>query len=219
MRTRNLNLVFALTSIALLLTFSLMVWADYNREWKKHQLAFNKLDVKVTEEQRAAAAGKVDAAKVKALEAQVAEGEKEAAARTEDLRKARAELKRLERDLVPGGPGLPLHQGPHRRGPLRLRGGRAQGREESAAARKKKLDELEAQWNQYRLDREKVEADQAVAKASITAIEGTEQTAQKALEELYIERTRLDSRLAAIEPGLVSTVRNLPILDMASTRR
>ena len=31
-RTQKLNVVFALTSLGLLVVFSLMVWADYDRE-------------------------------------------------------------------------------------------------------------------------------------------------------------------------------------------
>ena len=47
-RTEKLNLLFALTSIGLLIAFSWMIWADYDREWKKHQIEFNKLEVKLT---------------------------------------------------------------------------------------------------------------------------------------------------------------------------
>ena len=47
-RTQKLNLLFALTSLGLLLAFSWMVWADYDREWKKYQTEFNLLEVKHT---------------------------------------------------------------------------------------------------------------------------------------------------------------------------
>ena len=62
-RTQKLNLVFALTSIGLLIAFSLMVWADYNREWKAYQTRFNDLEVKLTRQQIEQALGKVDAAR------------------------------------------------------------------------------------------------------------------------------------------------------------
>ena len=48
-RTQKLNVVFALTSIGLLVVFSLMVWADYDREWKKYQKKFTGLEVQLTE--------------------------------------------------------------------------------------------------------------------------------------------------------------------------
>ena len=50
-RTLKLNVLFALTSIALLVTLSLMIWFDYAREWKKHQVAFNDLELKLTKTQ------------------------------------------------------------------------------------------------------------------------------------------------------------------------
>ena len=74
-RTRKLNVVFALTSIGLLITFSLMIWYDYDRPWKKHQNEFTLLEVKRTELEIQEALGKVDASKRKALEDQIARGE------------------------------------------------------------------------------------------------------------------------------------------------
>ena len=67
-RTRQLNVVFALTSLGLLLTFSLMIWADYSREWKRYQTTFNGLEVKQTEAQIQDSVGKVDAGRKKTLD-------------------------------------------------------------------------------------------------------------------------------------------------------
>ena len=99
-RTKTMNVVFELTSIGLLIAFSLMVWADYDRPWKKYQIEFNKLEVKLTKDQRDAALGKVDAAKAKALEAQIADGEKQIAAHADEVRKLRAEVDRLVPTVV-----------------------------------------------------------------------------------------------------------------------
>src|SRR5688500_18816336 len=91
-RTQTLNVVFALTSIALLLTFSWMVWADYDREWKQYQVEFNKLEVKMTEQQIQQALGKVDAAKRQELQARLAQGEQEARARRDEIGAEREKL-------------------------------------------------------------------------------------------------------------------------------
>jgi len=72
-RTQKLNVVFALTSIGLLVVFSLMVWADYDREWKKYQKKFTGLEVQLTEKQIQDALGKVDAARRAELEQKLAE--------------------------------------------------------------------------------------------------------------------------------------------------
>ena len=39
-RTSALNLVFALSSIGLLVTLALMIWKDYDRAWKGYQKEF-----------------------------------------------------------------------------------------------------------------------------------------------------------------------------------
>jgi cytochrome c2 len=214
-RTRKLNLAFALSSLGLLLAFSLMVWADYDREWKQYQLEFNKLDIKLTREQRDAALGQVDAAKAKALEARIAEGQRQIAARAAEVRKAERETTRLAGiwyradqdyrftkalvDVARYEYEEAMHEG--RRG---------------AAGKQRRLRELEDQLEKYRLEREEVEAEQATAASAAQTLEGTYLEAEKAQQELFAERTRLDNKLRAMQPGVVSFVRNLPILDMAN---
>ncbi len=95
-RTRKLNVVFALTSIGLLITFSLMIWYDYARPWKKHQNEFTLLEVKRTEVEIQEALGKVDAGKRKALEEQIARGAEEKKARRQEIEKVEDELDKLD---------------------------------------------------------------------------------------------------------------------------
>src|SRR5262245_39749937 len=94
-RTRALNLVFALTSIGLLIVLSLMVWADYDRPWKKYQTEFTNLEEKRTEEQIQQALGKVDASRKAQIEAQLAKGQQEAAAAAGEIGKAEGEVRHL----------------------------------------------------------------------------------------------------------------------------
>src|SRR5204862_198022 len=89
-RTSTLNLVFALTSIGLLVAVSLMVWADYDRPWKKYQTEFARLETKRTEEQIQQTDSKVDAARKQQIEAALQKGEQEAAAHAQEIGKAEA---------------------------------------------------------------------------------------------------------------------------------
>ena len=84
-RTGKLNVVFALTSIALLLVVSLMVWADYDRPWKKYQTEFAKLETNRTEEQIQQSDSKVDAARKQQVEAALVKGEQDAAAQAQEI--------------------------------------------------------------------------------------------------------------------------------------
>ena len=214
-RTKKLNLLFAATSIGLLAAFSLMVWADYDREWKKYQLEFNKLEVKLTKEQRDAALGRVDAAKAKALEGQIAEGEKEVAARADEVRKIKAEIERLKGVWYRVDQDFRFTKAKIDVARFEYEEAAHKG-EKSALGKQKHLDELEAKWSELRLDKEKVEADQAAANATLAEVDGKVRSAEKAREELYKEKTRLDARLKVIEPGFVSFARNLPIIDMSN---
>ena len=95
-RAGKLNVVFALTSILMLVVFSWMIWADYDREWKKHQLEFTRLEVTRTEEEIQKALGKVDAKRRQELEGKLAQGKQEAAARRKDIDQAEDELNKLD---------------------------------------------------------------------------------------------------------------------------
>ena len=50
-RNQRLNVLFAVSALGLLVTTGLMVKADYDREWRQHQVAFNRLRVALTKEQ------------------------------------------------------------------------------------------------------------------------------------------------------------------------
>src|SRR4030095_15582092 len=93
-RTRALNVVFALTSIGLLVVLSLMVWADYDRPWKKYQHDFADMEKKRTEAQIQQALGKVEATRRTGLEALLAKGQQEAAANAAQIEKAQQEVRK-----------------------------------------------------------------------------------------------------------------------------
>src|SRR5262245_33689 len=65
-----LNVVFAASSIFLLLSVVWMVWDDYDREWKNTQRQFAQLDYQVTQAQLQAAGRGVDRNKLGQLESQ-----------------------------------------------------------------------------------------------------------------------------------------------------
>jgi mono/diheme cytochrome c family protein len=214
-RTRKLNLVFALTSIGLLLAFSWMVYVDYAREWKKYQIEFAKLDVKLTREQIEQALGKVDAGKRAAMEAQLAQGQAEIGARRDEVKAALAEVERLR------GKWYAIDQN-YRFTKAKIDVARYEYEEAahkgqgSADRKKAALDALEKQFEAYRLDLEAVLAEQAAANGKLATLRKTRDDAEKAQAELFAEKTRLEDKLRKIEPGFVQTVRNLPVLDLAN---
>ena len=64
----GLNVVFAITSIALFITTVWMIWHDYSREWKGYQRTFSKLERETTRSQFDEAQAALDQDKLQALE-------------------------------------------------------------------------------------------------------------------------------------------------------
>ena len=95
-RTGKLNVVFALTSIGLLIVVSLMVWADYDRPWKKYQTEFASLETKRTEDQIQQTTSRVDAARKQQVEAALQKGEQDAAAHAAEIDKAAGEKRKID---------------------------------------------------------------------------------------------------------------------------
>ncbi|HET7294134.1 MAG TPA: c-type cytochrome [Vicinamibacteria bacterium] len=215
-RTQKLNVLFALTSIGMLLAFSAMVWDDYDREWKKHQIAFNRLEIQQTQKQREAALGQVAPDKRKALEDRLAQGQQEMAARQAEIRKARADASRahdrwyaIDQDYRFTKADIDVKRYEYEEAVHR-------GHARAAEKRKAELDGLEKKWGELRLKLEEVSAQEAAANANLAELERTFLEADKAQKEAFAEYTRLTDRLQKIEEGFVFQVRNLPVLDMAN---
>jgi mono/diheme cytochrome c family protein len=214
-RTLKLNLVFALSSLGMLLVFSLMIWADYDREWKNYQSAFNRLEVKFTEQQIQEALGKVDAARRQAIQAELLQGDKEIAARRADVRTAGAEVEKahgtwygLDQEYRFTKANIDVKRYDYEEA--------AHRNAASAPRRKASLEALEKRWADLRVKVEEAKAAEDAAKAKVAELEATKLDAEKKQKELFTERDRLEEKLRKIRPGWVSFVRNLPILDMAN---
>src|SRR5262245_27942446 len=84
-RTNSLNILFAVTSIGLLLAFAWMVWADYAREWKQYQVRFAKMEQDKTRQAITDAGNKVDKARLQQIDERLAKGRQEEGQRQADI--------------------------------------------------------------------------------------------------------------------------------------
>src|SRR5437588_6202688 len=94
-----LNVVFAASSIFLLLSVVWMVWDDYDRDWKKTQRHFSDLEVQVTQAQLQQAGRAVDRNKLQQLQAQEAAAQKNIQANQKNVDDLQAKLKDADNSL------------------------------------------------------------------------------------------------------------------------
>ena len=214
-RTATLNVVFALTSIGLLLATTYMIWDDYNREWKQYQKRFNGLEVKLTQDQVQQALGKVDATRRQQVQAQLAQGDKEIAARHDEVKKAEKEREKLDADWYRVDQEYRFTKAEIDVARYDYEEAAHHGAK-SAAARKRKLDDLESKWQKLKVELEDINARKAAAAQHLQELEKTRLDAENTQKDMYAEYNRLEEKLHKIQPGVVSFIRNMPVIDLAN---
>jgi cytochrome c2 len=214
-RTQKLNVLFALSSLGLLVTTALMVWADYDREWRQYQTEFGRLRVELTKEQIEKALSPDDARRLGEIEAQLLQGRREVDARRDEIRKAQEEVDALQAEWYTADQDYRFTKAKLDVARYELDEA-VHARDARANARREVVRRLEQQWEKHRLEVEAIQARSDAKKARLSELRSTELAAEKARTELVAEKSRLEELLRRIEPGLVSFVRNLPIVDLAN---
>jgi len=213
-RTNALNLLFAVSSIGLLVTLALMIWKDYDRDWKRYQIGFNRLEVARTEQQIQKAESDVDAQKRQQLEAQLQKGREEVAQNRAALKEAQAKRDAIEARWYAADQNFRFTKA--RIDVARYDYDEAVNSGHDSTGAKKNLDDLIEQWNGQRRILEEVVASRTAAQEQLDGLRADQIAAEKGLQDLLSERDRLETRLEEIQPGIVWFLRNLPILDMAN---
>jgi cytochrome c2 len=214
-RTQKLNVLFALSSLGLLATTGLMVWADYDREWRQHQVEFGRLRVELTKEQIEKALSPEDAQRLREIEAKLVRGREEAEAQRDEIRKVQAEIDELQAEWYAADQDYRFTKAKLDVARYELDEAVHSG-DASADASRSGARGLERRWEAYRLEVEGILARSDAKKARLAELRKTELEADKARTALLSEKARLEELLRRIEPGFVSFVRNLPILDLAN---
>src|SRR5262245_4912241 len=191
-RTQKLNVVFAVSSLLLLVTFSLMVWVDYDRDWKRYQHQFTALDLKVSQEQYEQAASRL-AGERQAVAEGLKKGEQEIAAKraevaraSKDVDKAHAVWYAVDQDFRFTKALIDVARYEYEEASLHKAG--------NAARKKQDLDKLEARWAELRVKRDSADGDEAAAKGKVAELEKTKLDAENRQKEKLGELSRLQDK-------------------------
>jgi cytochrome c2 len=213
-----LNVVFAASSIFLLLSTVWMVWDDYDRDWKNTQRRFARLQYDVTRAQYRAARGKVDQVKVNQLQSQLKSAEQNAKANQSKVDQLKSKLDDAEIRLDRAGRDYQYMKATYDHDRYDYESAAAAGL--SSAPKKKENAENEAkQLHELDLNVQKITAERNGIQQDLNQYVGQIGTLQKAIEDSRADQMRLRKVAEAQAPSAAKDYfLNAPLLDfMAPT--
>ena len=213
-----LNVVFAASSIFLLLSTVWMVWDDFDRDWKNTQRRFAQLQYDVTRAQYRAAARSVDQGKIRELRGQIAAAEKNVKANQSKVDALQKKVDDIVITLDRAGRDYQYIKATYDHDKYDFESSRANGLA-SATKKGEGVAELAKQLKDADLLVQKLTADRNAAQKELAQYTGGIGTAQKAIEDLRAEQMRLRKVAEAQAPALSKDLfLNAPLLDfMAPT--
>ncbi len=213
---KRLNVLFAASSIGLLLGMGAMVYDDYSRDWKGYQQRFQRLEADKTRAQLKTAEDQIDQQTLRSLEARLAEARTAAAQHARDLQEAQAKMRAIDiaaykDDLAYrtikstfDAKKFDYEQAAHAGSP-------------KAPRVAQDMEDLQKQLEMYRVRGLEHDKEKAEAQAAIAALTGRVDEAQKKIDDLEAGITRTQKKLDKVAPsGLMKVaidVLNAPLLD------
>jgi cytochrome c2 len=208
-----LNVVFAASSIFLLLSTVWMVWDDYDRDWKNTQRRFARLQYDVTRAQYRQARDKVDRPKLQQLQAQLKAAEQNVKANQSKVDGLQKKLDDIEIRLDRANRDYQYMKATYDHDRYDFESARAAGasdatkKGENVANEAKQLKDLD-------LTVQKVTAERNAAQNDLSQYTGAVGTIQKQLEDLRAEQLRLRKVAEAQAPSATKDYfLNAPLLD------
>jgi mono/diheme cytochrome c family protein len=212
-----LNVVFAASSIFLLLTTVWMVWADFDREWKGIQRRFNQLQIEVTRAQLQQTERGVNKTKLTQLQQQLAAARQSEATNKAKIDELQAKRAEIEARLSRANQQATFAKATYDVDRYAFEVARDK-KEANIEERGKKIEEEAKHVADLNLQVAGIEAERAAVNAELGKYTGTSAQLQKDIDAVLFEQNRLQKQLDSIQPAVKNYVLNAPLLDfMAPT--
>ena len=217
-----LNVVFAASSLFVLVTTAWMVWDDYDRDWKNYQRQFTRLELEVTRATLAQAEEEVDQARVAELTTQGQAAEQQLATRAAQVAEAESQLVDVDTELFVATQSYQRTKAIYdaERYGYEARREEIHARDpEAEVPGEEEVLELYEEWLALGLEVESVTATRDGLRQQIAEFREEVTAIEDELSSLRGDTERLAGRVADLEPSLINDyLLNLPLLDfMAPT--
>ena len=214
-----LNVVFAASSIFLLVSVLWMVWDDYDREWKNYQRRFVQLETEVTRVGLDAATADVDAAELARLQSARGDAQTALATQQDQIVALERQEADLETALTLASQRRQFAKANYDVNKYSLEVEREGSDPGSYADEEAAVVAQYEEWLQLGLEVERLTAERDDARDEIAAVRQAVTDLDDQIRELTSETSRLDGLLVDLAPSLVNDyLLNAPLLDfMAPT--
>ena len=217
-----LNVVFAASSLFVLVTTVWMVWDDYDREWKNYQRQFTRLELEVTRVTLAQAEQEVDQPRVAELTLQREAAEQQVATRAAQVDEAESRLSEVDTQLFIATQSYQTTKAIYDAERYEYEARREEVHAADPAAEvpgEAEVTALYEEWVRLGLEVESVTATREGLRQQIAAFREEVTAIEDELSSLRGETERLAGRVADLSPSLIKDyLLNLPLLDfMAPT--
>ena len=210
----KMNMIFALSSVVLVLSVIWMVWDDYDREWKGFQKEAMALEAFKTEAEIELAKQNVDQGALKAIEDELAGIEASIRAHQERVGAATTELKRLtQAEWYSADQRLKFEKAMYDVAKFEYEDAAKAGHDETAAEKKAEMKAMEARMYEFRMTREAVEEKQKAQQKIIDEVAGQRQALESRRRALHKDEDNLRRKLTGLVSSFPNVFRNLPMVD------
>ncbi|HXH73409.1 MAG TPA: c-type cytochrome [Bacteriovoracaceae bacterium] len=211
--TKVLNKIFAVISVVFLLVTIWMVFDDYIRPWKAVQVKALDIEKQKTQEKIKEIEGGIDATKLKEAKAKIAAGEKEVAAKQDQIDKIKDRITEIQRQIyvqnmkngVNGSQAAALQ--------FQYEHALMENHPEDAKKIKKDFDEYKKAEMDGKNNLKGLQAQEAVAENEIKTLTAAQTDAEKELKDLLADKERMLLAMSTVEKNPVWALRNAPFID------
>jgi hypothetical protein len=212
----KLNIVFALSSVALAISVVWMVWADFDREWKYFQREAIRFDRYKTEVELEAANAAVDRDQLASVEADAGDVEAQIQARDAELQTLNAEMEVIRGQFYIADQNLKFEKAEFDVAKYEYEEANHSNHVDKAAEKLKVITDKENRMGEYRLALEEVESRQDAGKVRLEEIEGKRKELEGKKAAILKDTALLERRLRGLLPTFENDFRNMPMLDFIS---
>lgn len=212
----KLNLIFAISSLVLVVTVLAMVWDDYEREWKDYQRQFLNLEREKAQQDVQAALNAVDKQQREVLQKQLDDAKGRLDKQEAVLKAARSEMSRLDAELYKINQQYQFAKSIYDSAKYLYEAatlGHSSSKHD-AAREERDMEEAKAELDRRDLALQDVTLRHKLHKAKIDGFEAEFTRLEAQRKELMGQVDRVELRLKAVsKPKLVEVLLNAPLLD------